>query len=104
MKQKTVVAALALITAQAGLPSSVAAQDSQRWEQQCSEWRRITDTSELQAQLEYLLLNRPEDPCIDYLVGILGGPPRAGLGTEGDGEGDGVGDGDGTGGVITVSY
>ncbi len=89
MSQKTLATALALLTAQAGLPSSAAAQDSFRWEQQCQEWRRIDDTAELQAQLEFLLLNRPDDPCIEYLVSRLGGAPTASVTPTGGGDGTG---------------
>jgi hypothetical protein len=69
------IAALAIIAARTGLPveAQILVDDADLLEQRCEVYRQIEDRATLLAELEALLELRPDDPCIDLIVGQLGG-------------------------------
>ncbi len=75
IKKTTVISALTILTAQVGMTTTAQAQDSLRWEWRCDYIRQFDDVATLQRQLEFLLLNHPDDPCIGFLVRRLGQAP-----------------------------
>lgn len=72
-----VIAALAAITARVGIPDGAYAQDAGDIAERCEYYAQIEDRSVLQAELEALLALRPEDPCVSFVVDLLGGGPVA---------------------------
>ncbi|MBS8225592.1 hypothetical protein [Vannielia litorea] len=67
-----VVAAMAAMATRIGMPDASLAQEAQDVLQRCEMYQEINDRSELQRLLEDLLERQPDDPCIDYLAGLLG--------------------------------
>lgn len=82
MKTRTsALGALAILTAQAGLPANAqgAADTAASIEERCEIYRNIDDRAALLLELERLLDEFPEDPCVDVIVALLGGNPVAEL-------------------------
>lgn len=93
-----IVGALAAITIRLGLPDVAYSQELdtraealKKLEFRCEVYRKINDRSVLQLELEQLLLLNPDDECVDYIVGLLGGAPVASISGGGNGGGNGGG-------------
>ncbi|QBY01812.1 hypothetical protein E2K80_14660 [Rhodophyticola sp. CCM32] len=78
MKHKTsVISALAVLTAQAGIPTTALAQDAAGLEQACQGVMQIEDRAALQDELSALLGSDPNNQCITLIVSLLGEGPLA---------------------------
>jgi hypothetical protein len=101
-KKLGIVAALAAITLRMGVPDAAFSQDADartaaliNLNIRCEAYKNISDRSVLQQELEKLLFLNPDDECVDYIVGLLGGAPVASI--------SGLGDPFGNGPAITVA-
>lgn len=73
-----VLIALALITARATSPGVANAQDQNDLRERCMEWWQMRDDRPaLQLELERLLEEDPENICVGFVAGLLGGTPVA---------------------------
>ena len=75
--RKTAVQALAIITYSLGLPQTGLAQEIDRFDEQCGEYYLLDDPVQIQRELERLLLEEEDNPCIPILVSLLSGLPTA---------------------------
>ncbi|MCE0505452.1 MULTISPECIES: hypothetical protein [unclassified Roseivivax] len=73
----SVVAALAAMSTRIGLPDSALAQEAIELRDRCETYLEIDDRGILLNELENLLELDPDDPCIPFLVDLLGGSPLA---------------------------
>lgn len=78
-KKFGVLAALAAVTAKVGIAGGAHAQEAEDFQLRCELYQDIEDRNALQAELEQLIELRPEDPCIGFIVDLLGGSPLAQL-------------------------
>lgn len=72
-----VVAALAAMSVRIGIPDAAMAQYVEDYDERCERYELIEDRALLQQELEELLELDPDDPCVPFLLGLLGGGPVA---------------------------
>lgn len=77
MKSKTtILTAIALLISSVPMSANIQTEFDETLLERCNEYRQL-ERSELQAELEDLLLRDPDDECISFIIALLGTPPIA---------------------------